>query len=136
MRTFPAIAAGALVLGVALAGCSSEEEPMVGGMTECTEPIISEAALAYVESIDANNTFTLDTLTCADGWAAASGILGPKDAPADGPQGAPSVLIFEQEGQFWIPKDQIDVCGTYGDGTYPADAQVPESLYEAACLAG
>lgn len=136
MRTIPLLAAGALTLGAALAGCSSSEEPMVGGMTECTEPIVSEAALSYVESVDANNTFTLDTLTCADGWAAASGILGPKDAPADGPQGAPSVLIFEQEGQFWIPKEASAVCGTYEDGNYPADAEVPEALYAAACLAG
>jgi hypothetical protein len=93
-----------------------------------------EAAVGYVESIDATNTFSLDTLECADGWAVAGGILGPKDAPADGPQGAPAALIFEQEGQFWIPKEAADVCGTYTDGTYPADAEVPEALYPAGCL--
>jgi hypothetical protein len=135
MRTLPALAAGTLLLGLGLAGCSSSsDEPMVGGMTECTEAILGEAAVGYVESIDATNTFSLDTLECADGWAVVGGILGPKDAPADGPQGAPAALIFEQEGQFWIPKEAADVCGTYTDGTYPADAQVPEALYPAGCL--
>lgn len=135
MRTLPALVAGTLLLGLGLAGCSSSsDEPMVGGMTECTEAILSEAAVGYVESIDATNTFSLETLECADGWAVAGGILGPKDAPADGPQGAPAALIFEQEGQFWIPKEAADVCGTYTDGTYPADAEVPEALYPAGCL--
>jgi hypothetical protein len=46
------------------------------------------------------------------------------------------MMIFEAEGQFWIPKSAADVCGTYGDGTYPSDAMVPESLYDPACLAG
>lgn len=133
MRTLPALAAGTLLLGLGLTGCS-QDEPMVGGMTECTEPILAEAAVGYVESIDVNNTFELEGLTCADGWAVASGILGPKDAPADGPQGAPTALVFQQEGQFWIPKEAAAVCGTYGDGSYPADAEVPEALYSAGCL--
>jgi hypothetical protein len=136
MRTLPFLAAGALALGITLAGCS-QDEPMVGGMTECTEPIIAEAAQSYWESLSADNTFTMDSFECADGWAVASGIVGAKDAPADGPQGAPNSLILEQEGQFWIPKAAEDVCGTFNDeGTYPSDAQIPEKLYEAGCLTG
>ena len=103
-----ALSAG-LLAGTALAACSSDEsasseETMVGGMTECTQEILSVEAVTYAESLSPDNTFTTDSVDCADGWAVANGILGPKDAPADGPQGAPTALIFQQEGQFWIPK--------------------------------
>lgn len=132
-----ALTAG-LLASTALVACSSDEsasseEPMVGGMTECTQEILSAEAITYAESLSPDNTFTTDSVDCADGWAVANGILGPKDAPADGPQGAPTALIFQQEGQFWIPKDQAAVCGTYSDGSYPADAEIPEALYSA-CL--
>ncbi|MFM1916596.1 MAG: hypothetical protein RJB01_111 [Actinomycetota bacterium] len=137
MKRIAALAATGLLAATALAGCSSDEstseEPMVGGMTECTQEILAEQAIAYAESLSPDNTFTTDSVDCADGWAVANGILGPKDAPADGPQGAPTALIFQQEGQFWIPKDPADVCGTYSDGTYPSDAEIPEALYSA-CL--
>lgn len=132
-----ALSAG-LLASTALAACSnddsaSSEETMVGGMTECTQEILSAEAVTYAESLSPDNTFTTDSVDCADGWAVANGILGPKDAPADGPQGAPTALIFQQEGQFWIPKDPATVCGTYSDGTYPSDAEIPEALYSA-CL--
>lgn len=38
---------------------------------------------------------------------------------------------FQQEVQFWIPKDAADVCGTYLDGTYPSYAEIPASLCKA-----
>ncbi|MBU6147937.1 MAG: hypothetical protein KGP10_07175 [Actinomycetales bacterium] len=129
--------AGLGLAGLLLAACGGGGDPMVGGMTECTEPVLSEAAIGYAESLSPDNTYTLDGLTCADGWAVTTGTLGPKDPPADGPQGAPTSLIFEAEGQFWIPKEQAAVCGTYNpdDPTaYPADAIVPEALYEIGCL--
>ena len=56
-----------------------------------------------------------------------------------GPQGAPTSLIFQAEGQFWVPQDKEKVCGTVASasaGAAPADATVPASLYEAGCLAG
>jgi hypothetical protein len=71
-------------------------------------------------------------LMCADGWATVNGLIG------DGKQGAPTDFIFEQEGQFWIPKQAADVCGTINYTTdpvaYPSDAQVPEVLFTQACL--
>ncbi len=128
--------AGATLLGAGiLAGCSSEEEPMVGGMTECTDEIINAEATAFVEQQGPENTWYPDSVQCADGWAVASGLIGLVDPPADGPQGAPANLIFEQEGQFWIPKDAMDVCGTYDGDTYPGDALIPEALYTA-CTSG
>ena len=136
MRRTLVLTAAAITMVGTLAACSSEEEPMVGGMTECTDEIINEEA---TKTVDANsggeNEWQPDSVQCADGWALASGIIAMKDAPADGPQGAPANLIFQQEGQFWIPKDPVSVCGTYGDGTYPSDAEIPEALYSA-CTSG
>ena len=138
MRRSLALAAAAVAVSATLAACSSDdsssEGEMVGGMTECTDEIINAEA---EKAVDANsggeNVWEPGSVECADGWAAAFGSIDIKDAPEDGPQGAPATLIFQQEGQFWIPKDAVDVCGTYEDGTYPSDAEIPESLYEA-CL--
>jgi hypothetical protein len=120
-------AIGIALLGGAslvLVGCSSELS--VGGTAECNDTTIAEA-------VTGDPTFAEYVVTdykCADGWAFAAA------NPAEGQMGAPAMMIFEAEGQFWIPKSAADVCGTYGDGTYPSDAMVPESLYDPACLAG
>lgn len=134
-RTLVIVSTGILV-ATALAGCSSSQES-VGGQTECTEEIVGAAAQEYAVSLGADNLYTLEGLQCADGWAVTTGILGEANAPADGPMGAPTAIIFEQEGQFWVPKQPADVCGTpypSTDGARPADAQVPEALFETACL--
>ena len=120
-------AIGIVLLGGAslvLVGCSSDLS--VGGTAECNDTTIAEA-------VTGDPTFAEYVVTdykCADGWAFAAA------NPAEGQMGAPAMMIFEAEGQFWIPKSAADVCGTYGDGTYPSDAMVPESLYDPACLAG
>jgi hypothetical protein len=135
-----------IIAGLSLAGCSSSdsetaatESPMVGGMTECTkeavQPFVDEAVLALATDGSTDNQMPIDDLQCADGWAVAIGTLGPKDPPADGPQGAPNSFIFQAEGQFWIPKSPEQVCGT-GGADYSADAQVPEALYVSACASG
>lgn len=135
--------ATALVAGAALAGCSSSNDTsgsatpsasasMVGGMTECTEaaikPVLMQGLAKDVQLM------SWDGLSCADGWAVVGATIG------DGEHGAPTSFIYEQEGQFWIPKTQQDVCGTINyDKTptaYPADAVIPEALFEAGCLAG
>lgn len=134
MRAVLAASGASLLAIAALAGCSSSDEEMVGGMTECTQENLETAATDYAVSLGADNMYTFEGLECADGWAVTSGILGPKDAPADGPMGAPTSFIFQAEGQFWVPKTQESVCGTYEDGTYPADAEIPEALYTAGCL--
>ena len=126
---------------VGLQGCSDATEPgpKVGGMTECTEEAVGKAASAWVKSLSESNAFELEHLDCAEGWAVASGTLGPEDAPPDGPQGAPTSLIFQQEGQFWIPKQKVDVCGTFNSEApdrAPADAEVPAALWFPGCAAG
>ena len=143
---FAAIAATAALSIVGLSACSSSsssseatasaEASMVGGMTECTEAVVYAAADEAAKAMGADNVFTPDGLQCADGWALATGILGTGSTEADAPEGAPTTFIFQAEGQFWIPKTAADVCGTIDGTTYPADAQIPESLFEAGCLAG
>ena len=138
MRRSLALAAATVAVAATLAACSSDDSSseMVGGMTECTDEIINAEAEKVVDTNSGGeNVWSPGSVECADGWAAAFGSIDMKDAPEDGPQGAPASLIFEQEGQFWIPKDAADVCGTYTDGTYPSDAEIPEALYDA-CLAG
>lgn len=146
MRKALTLSTALIFAGLSLAGCSSSdsetsatESPMVGGMTECTteavQPFVDEAVLALATDGSTDNAMPIDYLDCADGWAVANGILGLKDAPADGPQGAPTKFIFQAEGQFWILRDQEQVCGTGGEN-YSADAQVPEAIYEPACVFG
>lgn len=137
MRRSLALAA-AVAVSATLAACSSDDSSgeMVGGMTECTDEIINQAAEEYVTEISGGaNAWYPDSVQCADGWAVASGINGEVDAPEDGPMGAPANIIFQQEGQFWIPKDAADVCGTFDGDNYPSDAEIPEALYSA-CISG
>lgn len=127
------------VLGLVACGSEPEEGPRVGGMTECTEEAVGKSAMALVKSRSEANHFVLDNLDCAEGWAVASGMIGPVDAPEDGPQGAPTSLIFQQEGAFWIPKDKPRVCGTLDPAApleRPMDAEVPAELWLSGCAAG
>jgi hypothetical protein len=128
MRIGVALVPALVVMGT-LGACSSESDDMVGGMTDCTFEAVGEAAEQYAESLGDGNEYGLDNLECADGWAVTSGILGDGSG-----QGAPASFIFEAEGQFWVPRAQVDACGTYEDGSYPADAAIPEELYEIGCL--
>ena len=110
----------------------------IGGMTTCDKAALDSSVQAAAVALGADNVFTIDNVECASGWAVVTGILGAADAPADGPQGAPTSFIFEAEGQFWIPKAVADVCGTPWPNTSgsdaPADALIPADLYASACL--
>lgn len=127
-----AVAAGGLVLG--LASCSSsEDEPMVGGMTECTTPILTEAMEGLIGEQEGVELMSVDQVDCADGWAVVSAVIG------DGQMGAPGSYIFQAQGQFWVPYDKANVCGTYNPDepdAYPSDAEIPQTLYLPGCLAG
>lgn len=146
MRKALSLSAALVIAGISLAGCSSSdsetaatESPMVGGMAECTkeavQPFVDEAVLGLSTDGITDNVMPIDDLECADGWAVAAGSIGPKDPPADGPQGAPNSFIFQAEGQFWILKEGEQVCGT-GGANYSADAQVPEAIFTLACASG
>jgi len=131
-----------VALGLSLAACSSGDSSadatttptpsssVIGGMTECTQAAIEPTLKAELDP--QVQLMSFDDLQCADGWATVGAVIG------DGDKGAPTSYIFEQEGQFWIPKQQADVCGTIDYDTdpvaYPNDALVPEQLFTAACL--
>ena len=125
----------ALVCAAALSACSiniggsSEASPsMVGGMTECTQDILEKATNDYAASTG-NQVASFEGLECADGWAVTSVVIGD----------APQSVIFQAEGQFWVPQDKAKVCGTYDAGapdTVPQDATIPSALYPSGCLAG
>ena len=140
MRRSIAIASVSVLAVGVLAACSSSDDSSgegekVGGMTECTDEIVNAEAQKYVESESADNEWYPDSVECSDGWAVAYGTLGEAGQSPDDAMGAPTNIIFQAEGQFWIPKQQADVCGTYDDGKYPSDAEIPEDLYDA-CLSG
>ena len=124
--------------GTATEATAAAAASPIGGMTTCDKAGLDSSVQAAAVALGADNVFTIDTVECASGWAVVSGILGAADAPADGPQGAPTSLIFEAEGQFWIPKVAADVCGTPWPNTSgtdaPADALIPADLYATACL--
>jgi hypothetical protein len=108
--------------------------PMVGGMTECTKTALAEPATQAAQALGTDNVYTVDELSCADGWAVTSGLLASKENPE---MGAPTSFVFEQQGQFWIPKDKAAVCGTDPTTTTaPADAVIPADLFLAGCAAG
>lgn len=129
-----------LLAALSLAGCSSGSGDAaasgaaspVGGTTTCDDATISQALTDVLTAGgDGMELTSLDTLQCADGWAAAEATTS--NGNDDG--GVTSTYVFEAEGQFWVPKDRADVCGTItGDGTQrPDDAQVPADIWSLAC---
>ena len=90
----------------------------VGGTATCDAASLVKAAQGAdpnVTGLDEPNAFQ-----CADGWAYADVDTG------SGSDQYAGVVVFEAEGQFWVPKDRAEVCKAPGD-------QVPESLYQSAC---
>lgn len=142
-RLAASITAG-LALATALAGCSSNSSDaassapaasatasMVGGMTTCDETTISTAIEESLTAAGEGGTLdSLDELQCGDGWAAAVATIGDGSGEA-----ITETLVFQAEGQFWVPKDRSSVCGTPGSDitVRPDDAQVPESVWTLAC---
>ncbi len=133
MITLAIASSAALLCTAALSACSSggsseASASMVGGMTECTQDVLEKAASEYATSTG-NEMTSFEGLECADGWAVASVVIGD----------APQSVIFEAEGQFWVPQDKAKVCGTYDSAapdTVPEDATIPSALYPSGCLAG
>ena len=134
----PALTSTALALlaACAVTACSanSPRPAAVGGMTECTTTALAGPAAAAAQAMGPDNLYTINDLNCADGWAVTAGLLSSKGNPE---MGAPTSFVFEQEGQFWIPKDKAKVCGTNPTTTTPpADAVIPTALFLPGCAAG
>ena len=90
----------------------------VGGTASCDAESLVEAA----QGSDPNVTGldTPDGFGCADGWAYAFVDTG------SGEDQFAATVVFEAEGQFWVPKDRAEVCLSPGN-------QVPEAIYQPAC---
>ena len=73
---------------------------------------------------------SFDRLDCSGDWA-----LVQATVTEDAGKPASQTFIFARSGQDWILKAPEIVCGSpTADGSRPADAQVPASLWSKACL--
>lgn len=135
-----AIAVAILAAGMLVAGCGSSSDTAsdttakaetatsststdqkVGGTATCDAAAIEKAAQGSPGY--ENQKVVLEdssSFKCADGWAYAFINAGTGDEAVTG------TVVFEAEGQFWIPKDRATVCKAPGD-------QVPAAIYEPAC---
>ena len=114
------------------APAASASASMVGGMATCDEATFTQVITTMLEE-DGNSEqlFSIDGVECLDGWAAVFPTVGATEE-----ESFTETLVFQAEGQFWIPKDRMEVCGTVNmdDPTaYPADSQVPEGIWQPAC---
>jgi hypothetical protein len=87
-----------------------------------------------VQAVAKDNLYRIDDVKCADGWAVTGGLWASTTNPD---MGAPTTLVFQQQGTQWVNQDKQKVCGTNASTTpAPADAKIPAALYEFGCLTG
>ena len=92
----------------------------VGGPSTCDKATISKA-VEDTSTKEGPVTLATDTsFQCADGWAYAFVNVGTGESQYT------ATLVFEAEGQFWIPKDRQKVCKSPGN-------EVPAAIYQDAC---
>ena len=118
------------------ASASASASP-IGGMTTCDVAALNQpVADAVAADSSGMKLDQISDLQCGDGWAAVGADVSSSSATADPDTGITITLVFEQEGQFWVPKDRTAVCGTPSTAdpaSRPDDAQVPASIWLAAC---
>jgi hypothetical protein len=101
---------------------------------DCTKAGLADAATKAVQAVAKENTYRVDSVQCADGWAVTGGLWS---STANPDMGAPTTLVFQQQGDQWVNEDKSKVCGTNATTTSaPADAKIPSALYEFGCMAG
>lgn len=121
----------ALVAAAILTACSggspqpdtSTSASAVGGMAVCDQPTIEGVVKEDVNATYPGATFvSLDEFRCTDGWAVATATVDTSGSTV------PAEFFLRAEGQFWVPTNIEDICGT------PlAESDVPEPIYVAAC---
>ena len=136
----PALAGSVLLLAACSSGSTAEEAAatsapsasMVGGMATCDDATFTQVVTDLLAAEgEGTQLFSVDGVECLDGWAAVFPTVGTTEEDA-----VTETLVFQAEGQFWIPKDRGEVCGTVDandPAAYPADSQVPEGLWGPAC---
>jgi hypothetical protein len=119
---------------VALAACGGSDEgsgtpnggQTVGGTVACDRASIEQGVEAWSKAFGGGGQATLPegsgAFRCAGGWAVAFPEAGPQA------EAITVTVVLEAEGQFWIPKNRAEVCGSG-----PGDSEVPKSLYRDAC---
>jgi len=131
-----ALAVLALLAAFALAACggssstattgsapdSGATSAIGGGSAQCDQATFDTWVAAWGETQGSTATLADGAFTCADGWAVLTPTVG------DGGDGYDTVVVVQAEGPVWALMDRGKVCGTS-----KADAQVPASLYDAAC---
>lgn len=129
-RLIPIALAG---VGLLLTGCGSSEDPVpVGKASSCGEISITETIQSQIGEDMAVRS--IDGSGCDSGWLFAYVTVGAADGNTEGD--VTETMVFEAEGQFWIPVDRTAVCGTPAaddPAKRPADAEVPESIWPMAC---
>ena len=127
------IGAATVVVGLAMAGCSSQSSTVESSGPACDAATLTAAAAA--EASAGEVLVSLDGYECSDGWASTFPTLGPADGNEDGQY--TMTMVFKADGQSWVPQDRDAVCGTAqisdGPAPYPSDAQVPEAIWQSAC---
>lgn len=116
-------------LALAVTACGDDETTattrsgttggIVGGTATCDKASIERAVSESGRAEGTTAALSKGGFRCADGWAVAFADVGPADAAVT------ETLLFEAEGQFWIPQDRGKVC------TEPSD--VPQAIYKDAC---
>ena len=143
MRPLTALSLTVLAAALAISGCggsgdapqtsattapaattpaATATEPMVTtGMAKCTEGEISKAVgqTGTQETGKATLAPGSGNYKCADGWAVAFANVG------SGQEQVTTTLVFQAEGQFWVPQDRAKVC--------PKPSEVPQAIYDLAC---
>ena len=102
---------------------ATQTETTVGGTAECSQGAISDAGTQWGKSQGEGEKASLPSTSgsyaCADGWAVAFPNVGSGQAEVT------VTVVFQAEGQFWVPQDRAKVCGN--------NSPVPKSLYQQAC---
>ncbi len=102
---------------------------VIGGTATCTQTGFSDVIAAGLPKAEV--LVSVDKFQCDSGWAYAFATIG------DGKGHDIGVTdVFEAEGQFWIPKNRSQVCGTPVSGhpdQRPADSPVPAGIWANAC---
>lgn len=91
------------------------------GSAKCTKAQITDAVTAYGEAQKQPAVIveTAGAYKCANGWAVAFVNVG------SGATAATTTVVWQAEGQFWVPQDRGKVC--------PKPSQVPAAIYDLAC---
>lgn len=132
-RTRAATSMAALALTLLSAGCSTDDAgtlPAPGGqvVADC-DPGAFGDALGSVLRESLMTVESIDDFECADGWAVVLATVSGEEGPSVQEQ---YVLASGDSG--WVLASPESACGTIQeDGVRPADASVPEPLWDQAC---